>query len=136
MDILGTTPSFTFYISIRNDPLNQFLKLKRLEASLTVNTILPQNLVSFRPVVPYQIVTSLISRSRLLPPSHVATKWIPPATILITVLFKVSEQRWQGHKKSSDFLTNPGMFQIFRGSHLERCRKQEEFSSQDEGNRG
>ena len=32
-----------------------------------------------------------------------------------TVLFKVSEQRWQGHKKSSDVLTNPGMFQNLQG---------------------
>ena len=80
VDILGTTPSFSFYISIRNDPLNQFLQFKRLKASLTVNTILPQNLVSFRPVFPYQIVTSLIAWSRLLPPSHVATKWICPHT--------------------------------------------------------
>ena len=51
-------------------------------------------------------------------------------------LKKVGDIVAQGHKKSSDFLTNPGNFHIFRGSHLERCRKQEEFLSQDEGNRG
>ena len=54
--------------------------------SPTVKTILPPNLVNFRPVVPYQIVTSLIAWSRFLPPSHVATKWIPPATMYVIFL--------------------------------------------------
>ena len=54
--------------------------------SPTVDMILPQNLVSFRLVDPYQIVTSLIAWSRLLPPSHVATKWICPARYWVIFL--------------------------------------------------
>ena len=62
--------------------------------------------------------------------------WNSKFCFFCTALSKASDNSAQGHKKSSDFLTNPGNFHIFRGSHLERCRKQEEFSSQDEGDRG
>ena len=79
--LIGSNPSFTFYMWRRNDPLNQFLQFKRIKVSPTVKTILPPNLVNVRLVVPYQIVTSLIAWIRFLPSSHVATKWICPATM-------------------------------------------------------
>ena len=81
-------------MSSRNDPPNQYRKFKRLPVFFKVNTILPQNLVSFRPVVPYQIVTSLIAWSRFLPPSHVATKWISPHTMYFFLDFLFSYCQW------------------------------------------
>ena len=77
--------------------------------SPTVDMILPQNLVSFRLVDPYQIVTSLIAWSRLLPPSHVETKWIPPHTMYLIFLGVIGYKCYASLRNSLTYLCPYGL---------------------------